>query len=555
MRVGLLQLNPVICDFKGNCEKIFQAAQMAFEAGADFCVTPELAVIGYPPDDLILREDILVQCVHSVKDLAIRTKNFGPLLVGTPWRSGPDSTRLYNAACLLADGRIDKVFSKTLLPEYDVFYEKRYFASAQNPGVFEFMGRKIGVTICEDVWNDPDFWGQTGVDGQPVRSLCAEGAQMIINLSASPFSVGKHRLIKAMLGSLSAKYNVDLLFCNQVGGFDDLVFSGRSMAFDAHGRLTASALEFAEDVLVVDTKNPEKNRLSAHDLSSSSEIWQALVLGTADYVRKSGFNNVLVGLSGGLDSSVTAAVAVQALGCEQVTGVLMPSPYSSPGSIEHSLELAANLGIKTHTLPISELMQAYDLILAPIFKDYQPDVTEENIQARIRANLLMAMSNKQVKMLLATGNKSEMAVGYSTIYGDMAGGLAVLADVAKTSVYKLADWLNKTKNKPFIPREIIAKPPSAELRPGQMDRDTLPEYEILDPILSLYIEKGSSFNEICALGHDPDLVQKIMYMVDRAEFKRSQAPPGIRITEKAFGRGRRMPLTAKCVHDRSTADS
>ncbi len=554
MRVGLLQLNPVICDFKGNCEKIVHAAQRAFENKADFCVAPELAVTGYPPDDLLLRADILEECEHSVKELASRTKNFGPLLIGTPWRAVPDSTQLYNAACLLVDGRIDKVFGKTLLPEYDVFYEKRYFASVQSPGVFELMGRKIGVTICEDVWNDPDFWGRTGDDDQPVRSLCAKGAQMIINLSASPFSVGKHRVIKAMLGSMSAKYSVDLLFCNQVGGFEDLVFSGRSMAFDAQGRLTASALEFAEDVLVVDTINSENNRLSVHDLSSSSEIWQALVLGTADYVRKSGFNNVLIGLSGGLDSSVTAAVAVQALGSGQVTGVLMPSPYSSPGSIDHSLDLSVNLEIKTHTLPISELMQAYDQILAPVFKGYQPDVTEENIQARIRANLLMAMSNKQGKMLLATGNKSEMAVGYSTIYGDMAGGLAVLADVAKTSVYTLARWLNKTRGKTIIPREIISKSPSAELRPGQMDRDTLPDYEVLDPILSLYVEKGSSFNEICALGYDPDLAQRIIYMVDKAEFKRAQAPPGIRITEKAFGRGRRMPLTAKCSHDRSAAD-
>lgn len=545
MQVGLLQLNPIVCDFEGNARGIVQACTEASRQGADICVTPELAVIGYPARDLLLREDILEKCMQSVRCIARETSGMGPLLVGSPWRFPDRGGEVCNSACLVHKGRVIKVFSKVLLPEYDVFDEKRYFSAADGPGVFEFQGKVIGVSICEDAWNDDDFWGRPKGGVDPMQELARQGADIIINMSASPFGLGKHRIRQAMMGSLAVKLRAFFMFCNQVGGFDDLVFPGRSMVFGPDGGVISRGREFERDVLVVDTSSPANMNIPEHDFEAPAEAWQALVLGTRDYVRKSGFTRVLLGLSGGIDSALTAAVAAVALGPENVTGVLMPSPHSSPGSIDHSIMLAECLGIETRILPISSLMQSFDQTLEDVFAGMQPDVTEENIQSRIRGTLLMAMSNKRGDMLLNTGNKSELAVGYCTIYGDMAGSLAVLADVPKTLVYDIARWLN-TRPGQIIPEAIINKPPSAELRPGQKDRDSLPEYDILDEVLRLYVERGASVEDICARGFEAGMVHNVIGLVHKSEFKRYQAPPGIKITEAAFGPGRRMPLASRC---------
>ncbi len=545
MKIGLLQLNPIVCDFEGNARGIVQACMEASGKGADICVTPEMAVIGYPARDLLLREDILEKCMQSVHRIARETSGMAPLLLGSPWRFPDQQEQVYNSACLVHKGHVIKIFSKVLLPEYDVFDEKRYFCAAEAPGVFEFQGKVIGVSICEDAWNDEEFWNRPGGGVDPMQELARQGAEIIVNMSASPFGIGKHRIRQAMMSSLAVKYGVFFLFCNQVGGFDDLVFPGRSTVFGPEGDIISRGRQFEKDVLVVDISSPAKRDIPEHDYDVPAEAWQALVLGTRDYVRKSGFSRVLLGLSGGMDSALTAAVAADALGPENVTGVLMPSPHSSAGSIDDSMKLAECLGINTCILPISSLMQGFDKALEDVFAGMQPDVTEENIQSRIRGNLLMAMSNKWGDMLLNTGNKSELAVGYCTIYGDMAGSLAVLADVPKTLVYDIARWLNPRRGQ-VIPEVIINKVPSAELRPGQKDRDSLPEYDILDKILRLYVERGASVEDICARGFEAGMVHKVIGLVNKSEFKRYQAPPGIKITEAAFGPGRRMPLASRC---------
>jgi len=545
MRIALLQINPRVCDLRANTEKIVSAAEKAFANGADICVTPELAVIGYTPRDLLLRPGIIGSCLDAVKWVCTKTAGLGPVLVGTPFFSGRDHKILHNGACLLIKGKIARFFGKTLLPNYNVFDEQRYFSSFNEPGFFSIQGKRIGVTICEDIWNDQDFWQQKKYGADPVQNLVGLGVDLIINMSASPFSLGKQNVRKTMLVSLAQKHNIPFLLCNQVGGNDELLFAGRSLAVNEHGEVMAAAKEFEEDILVVDMNNQENNIIRFHDCSPESEAWNALVIGLRDYMVKSGFTRALLGLSGGIDSAIVSALAVQAAGPENVTGMIMPSPYSSRGSIEDSLELAANLGMKTMTIPIDKLMNSYDTALAQIFAGTAQDVTEENIQSRIRGNLLMAVSNKLGGLVLATGNKSELAVGYCTIYGDMCGGLAPIADVPKTMVYALARWLN-SKGTAIIPRQIITKPPSAELRPHQRDRDILPDYEILDQILHLFIQCNLSQEEIRAQGFDPHIVRSVASMVKKAEFKRFQSPPGIKITDMAFGTGRRMPLAASC---------
>lgn len=545
MRIALLQINPKVCDLRANTEKIVSAAEKAFANGADICVTPELAVIGYTPRDLLLRPGIIGSCLDAVKWVCTKTADLGPVLVGTPFFSGKDQKILYNGACLLIKGEIARFFGKTLLPNYDVFDEQRYFSSFNEPGFFSIQDKRIGVTICEDIWNDQDFRQQKKYGADPVQNLVGLGVDLIINMSASPFSLGKQNVRKTMLVSLAQKHNIPFLLCNQVGGNDELFFAGRSLAVNEHGEVMAAAKEFEEDILVVDTDNQENNVVRVHDCSPESEAWNALVIGLRDYMVKSGFSSALLGLSGGIDSALVSALAVQAAGPENVTGIIMPSPYSSRGSIEDSLELAANLGMKTMTIPIDKLMNSYDSALAQIFAGTAQDVTEENIQSRIRGNLLMAVSNKLGGLVLATGNKSELAVGYCTIYGDMCGGLAPIADVPKTMVYALARWLN-SKGTAIIPRQIITKPPSAELSPHQRDQDILPDYEILDQILHLLIQCKLSQEEIRAQGFDPHIVRSVASMVKKAEFKRFQSPPGIKITDMAFGTGWRMPLAASC---------
>ena len=445
---------------------------------------------------------------------------------------------------------MERTFRKTLLPTYDVFDEDRYFEPASEPQILQLAGTVFGISICEDIWNDRDFWKRRRYHTDPVEELVANGAEAIINLSASPFTVGKQAHREAMLSSLARKYQVPFLYVNQVGGNDDLVFDGRSCFFDSSGSLIARGQGFEEDLVIADLAAPDPARAAAgriakDDFTPESEIWRALVMGTRDYVHKCGFSSVLLGLSGGIDSGLVAAIAARALGPENVLCVLMPSPYTSQESLEDALLLAHNLGVKTITISITEIMQSYDAELACAFRGLPKDVTEENIQARIRGNLLMALSNKYGSILLTTGNKSELAVGYCTIYGDMSGGLAVISDVPKTFVYRLAEWLNSTSGREIIPLRILKKAPTAELRFGQTDQDSLPPYAVLDDILERYIEQHQSEEELLAEGFDAATVKKVLCLVKNAEFKRRQAAPGLKVTDRAFGSGWRMPVASR----------
>lgn len=477
-----------------------------------------------------------------MEELASELRGAPPVLVALAEPNDTSEGRpLFNAAVLLAHGQIGARFRKSLLPTYDVFDEDRYFEPATDSPVLRIGDSILGVTICEDIWNDRDFWKRRRYHGDPVEQLARSGAQCVINLSASPFSVGKQRLREAMLSGMAAKHGLPLIYVNQVGGNDDLVFDGRSCAFDATGKLVARARGFDEDLLLVELdRNRPSGRIEQDNLEPEAEIWKALVLGTRDYVRKCSFSRVLLGLSGGIDSAVTAAIAAEAVGPENVLGVLMPSPYSSAGSVADAEALSHNLAISTLVLPIGDTMRAFDDTLADAFEGRARDVTEENIQARIRGNLLMALSNKYGSLLLTTGNKSELAVGYCTLYGDMSGGLAVISDVPKTMIYRLAHWLNRRRM--VIPESVLTKAPSAELRPNQTDQDSLPPYDLLDEILVRHIEQHQSASEIVADGFEEGVVQSVVRMVKRAEFKRKQAAPGLKVTDRAFGTGWRMPI-------------
>lgn len=535
MRVALLQINTTVGDLEGNASLIRKAME---SLDADLAVTPEMALVGYPPRDLLLMPGFVKNTWDVLTRLAFDLKDSPPVLVGIPEPNRSETGRpLFNSAALLADGSVKQIFRKTLLPTYDVFDEDRYFEPASGPQMLNLKGRTFGISICEDVWNDRDVFRRRRYHRDPLEDLC--GADCFLNMSASPFTAGKHLKREMMLSSIARKYGVPLIYVNQVGGNDDLVFDGRSCAFSPSGELIARAAAFEEDVLIVDIDSCSGS-VSRDDFSPESEIWRALVLGTRDYVRKCGFRSAVIGLSGGVDSSLTAAIAAEALGPENVTGVLMPSPYTSRESMEDALELARNLSIQTITIPISEIMVAYERTLEPVFRGVEKDVTEENIQARIRGNLLMALSNKFGHIVLSTGNKSELAVGYCTIYGDMSGGFAVLSDVPKTMVYRMARWINMRGS--VIPQSVLEKAPSAELRPGQRDQDTLPPYEILDEILHRHIEQRQSEEEIVSAGFDQKMVRYVLRMVKTAEFKRKQAPPGIKVTDRAFGSGWRMPI-------------
>lgn len=544
MKLALLQLNPTVGDLAGNADLIASAIRRA-DTDIDLAVTSELALLGYPPRDLLLNADFIRKSWKVLDGLAKRLKGDSPVLVGIAERNPADVGRpLFNSAALLRDGCVERTFHKTLLPTYDVFDEDRYFEPACELQVLDLGESRIGISICEDIWNDRDFWMRRRYHTDPVEELVTAGAKAIINLSASPFTAGKQLHREAMLGSMARKYNVPFVYVNQVGGNDDLVFDGRSCAFDRAGRLVARGRGFEEDLVVVDLL-ASNGTIAEDDFTLESEIWRALVLGTRDYVRKCGFKSVLLGLSGGIDSALTAAIAVEALGPENVLGVLMPSPYSSKGSIDDSVTLARNLGMGTIAIGIKDIMKSFDLGLAEAFSGCVRDVTEENIQARIRGNLLMALSNKYGSVLLTTGNKSELAVGYCTIYGDMSGGLAVISDVPKTVVYRVARWLNARRN--VIPEAILTKAPSAELRPCQSDQDTLPPYDVLDAILQKHIEQHQSAEEIIADGLDADTVNRVLRLVKTAEFKRRQAAPGLKVTDRAFGSGWRMPIACRHV--------
>ena len=545
MKIALLQINPTVGDLTGNAQLIADAATAAKRAGAELAVTPELSLAGYLPRDLLLSRGFVDRCWQIASTLATTLADGPAVLVGLPEPNPSDEGRpLFNTAVLLQKGTLGQRFRKSLLPTYDVFDEDRYFEPFHGPEMLEICNRRLGISICEDVWNDRDFWKRRRYHFDPIQELAKAGAQAIINLSASPFAVGKYRLRDQMLGSMAAKHHVPVLYVNQTGGNDDLVFDGRSSAFSSTGQLIARGHAFASDIVIVDL-DAQRPLDSSGDVPAEAEIWDALVLGTRDYVRKCGFKSVVLGLSGGVDSALTAAIAAAAVGPDKVLGVLMPSPFSSKGSVDDAVELAKQLGIETQTLPIETAMKAMESTLEPAFRGMARDVTEENIQARIRGNLLMALSNKRGALLLTTGNKSELSVGYCTLYGDMSGGLAVIADVPKTMVYRVARWLNKTRGRAIIPENTLTKAPSAELRPNQTDQDSLPPYDVLDPILERHVEQHQPADEIIAAGFDAATVRRVLAMVRRAEFKRKQAAPGLKVTDRAFGTGWRMPIAAK----------
>ncbi len=542
MKIALAQRNYTVADLAGNAECIAAAVRDAHGQGADLVVTSELALQGYPPRDLLLQPAFIAHSWEVLEQLADDLRDRPPVLVGIAEPNPAQQGRaLYNSAVLLQNGRAGARFRKCLLPTYDVFDEDRYFESASVPEVLVLSGCKLGVTICEDVWNDSDFWRHRRYHVDPVDVIAQAGARCVLNLSASPFTAGKQKFREAMLSGMAAKHGLPVLYVNQVGGNDDLIFDGRSCVFDGAGKLVARARAFQEDLLVVDLAAMPGEIIAPDASVVEEEVWQALVLGTRDYVRKCGFQSVLLGLSGGVDSSLTACIAVDALGPGNVLGVLMPSPYTSKESIDDAIQLARNLGIRTLTLPIAPIMKSFGECLQDAFAGYARDVTEENIQARIRGNLLMALSNKFGSLLLTTGNKSEIAVGYCTLYGDMSGGLAVISDVPKTMVYRLVRWFNERRGQ-LIPERVVSKAPSAELRPNQTDQDTLPPYDILDDVLQRHIEQRESVAEMVSSGLDAEAVRQTVRGVNHAEFKRKQAAPGIKVTDHAFGTGWRMPV-------------
>jgi NAD+ synthase (glutamine-hydrolysing) len=546
MKISLLQQNPIVGDLRGNGQRILSGISKACKDNPDLIVTSELALLGYPPRDLLLQKKFIEKSWRIAEEIALQCTTTPPVLLGLAQGNESDIGRpLFNVAALIDNGEITRCFHKTLLPTYDVFDEDRYFEPAQNAQILHLKNSTIGISICEDIWNDRDFWNKRRYQIDPIESLVSSGAELIINISASPFTVGKQEIREKMLGRISAKYHIPIVYVNQTGGNDDLIFDGRSCVFDSGGNMIARAQAFQEDILTVDISSPTLNRISLDDFTPESEIWRALVLGTRDYVHKTGFNSVLLGLSGGIDSALVAAIASEALGKDHVLGVMMPSPFSSKGSIEDSHTLAVNLGIRSIILPITQIMTAYESALQHEFAGYPKDLTEENLQARIRGTLLMALSNKFGSLLLTTGNKSEVSVGYCTLYGDMCGAIGVISDVPKSMVYRIAQWLNNQNARNIIPESILTKPPSAELRPDQTDQDSLPPYDILDRILCHHIEHHKSPDEIVNLGYPENTVEPVLHLVKIAEFKRKQAAPGFKVTDRAFGTGWRMPIASK----------
>ena len=554
MKIAIAQLNPTIGDITNNAKQIITAAEDAAKQNVRLLLTPELSLCGYPPQDLLLFPGFVKSMNHELKAIASKLPKNIAVLVGTvetnPHATSKGQKPLYNSMALLDGGKIKQVFHKRLLPTYDVFDEDRYFEPGYEANYFTLDKTKIGVSICEDLWNDEQFWGKRSYEINPIEELAQLEVNVIVNLSASPYTVGKQKLREAMLNHAAVSYSKPMIYVNQVGGNDDLVFDGNSVAFDSGGEVVSRAKSFETDLVVIEwdrlksnlSPSPSPTRRGGQD-RENKEIYKALVLGVKDYAIKCGFSKAILGLSGGIDSALVAAIATSALGAENVLGVLMPSPYSSDHSINDAVNLVNNLKIKSQKIEIEAAMKAYDTILDPMFAGTEFGIAEENIQSRIRGNLLMAIANKFNYLLLSTGNKSEMAVGYCTLYGDMNGGLAVIADVPKTRVFKLCRWLNRERE--VIPNNIIIKPPSAELKPGQKDSDSLPDYEILDDILERIVCQHQSTAEIVEAGHDTETVSKVMKLVTRAEFKRRQAPPGIKITDRAFGTGWRMPIAKR----------
>lgn len=535
MKIALAQINPVIGDLKGNVVKINNYIERAKDAKCDLVVFSELSLVGYPPRDLLLRTDFVKACQDALIDILPFTRGIGVLLGNITPVSGSD--KLYNSAILLDDGRIAGTVNKSLLPNYDVFEEDRYFEPSSSVKCLTFRDMKLGVSICEDIWNDQEFFQYKRYNRDILDELYKESPDIFINLSASPYHYSKHKVRVDMVAHMAGKYDIPFIYVNQVGGNDELIFDGSSMVFNKEGKLILSGGNFVEDLIIYDTEVPKPPIPTPEE--DISWMHKALVLGFRDYFHKTGFKKTLLGLSGGIDSALIACLAVDALGKENVLGVSMPSRYSSGHSRDDARDLAENLGIEYRVLPIENTFAQY-IKLFNGCENIVGDLAEENIQARIRGNLLMFLSNREGRMLVSTGNKSEIAVGYSTLYGDMCGGLSVIGDIPKTLVYKLCNYINRDRE--IIPVSTLTKPPSAELRPNQVDQDSLPPYEVLDAVIHMYIEENLSLVEMVEKGYDRDTILKILNMIDRVEYKRRQAPPVLKMTTRAFGMGRKIPI-------------
>lgn len=542
MKILLSQIDTTIGDFAGNTRKILDGIQRAEQAGADLVVFPELALCGYPPRDLLEKPSFIERNLECVEEIARHTKHVGAVLGFVARNDTAKGRGLHNSAAIAHDGEIRFVQHKTLLPEYDVFDEARYFEPAMQHEVYTFKGMRLGLTLCEDLWSRHPFEGRRLYQDDPVKKLSEAGADIILNLSASPFTLGKQHTRYALASEEAKRYGRPLVYVNLVGGNDELVFDGRSFVVDAAGRVVLEAAAFEEGTLLADLSALPKTRVHTECLEEE-EIERALMLGLRDYMSKCRFERCVIGLSGGIDSAVVAAIAARAVGPEKVTGVLMPSPYTQPLSNDLAEELARNLGIPTCTVPIGGIYEQYRLALGFENDGATVSLAEENIQARIRGMILMAISNRDGALVVSTGNKSEISVGYCTLYGDMAGGLALISDIPKTKVYALASYLNRDGE--IIPEGILKRPPSAELRPKQTDQDSLPPYETLDRIIKLYVEGRMDVEAIVAGGEDRGTVERVARMIERNEYKRRQAAPGIKITSKAFGIGRRYPIAKK----------
>jgi len=545
MRIALCQINPIIGDFPHNTGLILDATEQAKRAGCSMAVFPELSLVGYPPKDLLERPAFIKENLKALERLAARVQGIHVLCGYVDKNPGETGKALVNSVALIKDGEILRKGGKRLLPTYDVFDETRYFEPAPQSLLFQLRDRTIGVTVCEDIWNVGDVEGIPRYAMDPAEELAGRGMDIFVNISASPYTLNKRAIRRKILEKISTQHQVTTLYCNQVGGNDDLLFDGASMVVDRSGRLILQGKEFEPDLLLWDSEK-HYEKLTGPWPSEEESVLRGLVMGTRDYVVKCGFKSVLIGLSGGIDSSLVAVIARKAFGPENVTGVSMPSQYTSRMSREDGRTLAQNLGIKFIEIPITEIFSSYTKSLAKVFKGLQPDEAEENIQARIRGTLLMALSNKFRSLLLSTGNKSETATGYCTIYGDMNGGLAVISDVPKTLCYRIAKYINKDKE--IIPQRVISRPPSAELRPDQTDQDSLPPYDVLDGILDAAIEKNLAFDDIVALGYEPATVRDVLRRIVVNEYKRRQAAPGLKVTSKAFGYGRRYPIARGKEH-------